>query len=75
MSPQQKAVLFLNAGLIMLLGSVGGVEQSVDLLTYDGLYLFAFTLIGLAFLALGARYANSGTEETMRKLVDNPTLR
>ena len=68
MSPQQKAVLFLNAGLIMLLGTVGGVEQCVDLATMDGVYLLTFALIGLAFMALGASYANEGTRNTLDAL-------
>jgi len=75
MSNQQKAILFLNAGLIMLLGTVGGVEQCLDLATWDGMYLLAFALVGLAFLALGAGYANAGTDETLQKLVDNSALR
>jgi hypothetical protein len=69
MSNQQKAVFFLLSGLIMLLGTVGGIEQCLDLATFDGVYLAAFALVGLAFLALGASYANDGTNETLDKLL------
>ena len=75
MSNQQKAAFFLMSGMTMLLGVVGGIEVCMDLASIDGVYLTAFALVGFAMLALGASYANEGTEETMKKLVDNPTLR
>jgi hypothetical protein len=58
MTSTQKAMFFLYSGLILLLGTVGGVEQSPDLATYDGVYLTAFALAGVAMMAIGASYAN-----------------
>ena len=63
MTTRQKAMFFLYAGLVMLLGTVGGVEQSPDLVTYDGIYLMAFALIGIAMMAVGASYAVQGARE------------
>lgn len=57
MTAIQKSFYFLTAGMLMLLGVVGGVEASPDLLSYDGIYLAAFALVGMAFMALGASYA------------------
>jgi hypothetical protein len=71
MTTKQKAIFFLYAGLIMLLGTVGGVEQCPDLATWDGVYLAVFAFAGIAFMAIGAAYANAGT----REFLDNPTLR
>ena len=47
MTTRQKAISFLYAGLILLLGTVGGIEVSPDLATADGAYLglFAFCLL------------------------------
>ena len=69
MSNQQKACFFLFTGLIMLLGTVGGIEACMDLVTLDGIYLGAFALIGIALMALGASYANDGTNETLDRLM------
>ena len=63
MTTHQKALSFLYAGLILLLGTVGGIEQSPDLATYDGVYLGVFALIGIAFMAIGASYANQAVSE------------
>ena len=63
MTTRQKAISFLLAGLVMLLGTMGGIEVSPDLATYDGVYLMAFALIGIAFMAVGASYAVEGARE------------
>ena len=63
MTTRQKALAFLFAGMVLLLGTVGGIEHSPDLATYDGIYLMAFALIGIAFMALGAAYANQAASE------------
>ena len=63
MTTRQKAISFLFAGLVMLLGTMGGIETSPDLATYDGVYLMAFALVGIAFMALGASYANEAASE------------
>ena len=61
MATHQKALFFLYTGLIMLLGTVGGVEQCLDLATYDGVYLGTFALVGIALMAIGASYANEAS--------------
>ena len=58
----QKSFFFLTCGMLMLLGTVGGIEASPDLLSYDGLYLAAFALVGMAMLTIGTSYANEGNE-------------
>ena len=63
MTTRQKAISFLYAGLILLLGTVGGIEASPDLATGDGVYLGLFTLVGIALMALGASYANQAASE------------
>ena len=63
MTTRQKALSFLYAGLVLLLGTMGGVEASPDLATYDGVYLMVFALIGIAFMAVGASYAVEGARE------------
>ena len=63
MTTRQKALSFLYAGLVMLLGTMGGIEVSPDLATYDGVYLMAFALMGIAFMAVGASYAVEGARE------------
>ena len=56
-------MFFLYAGLVMLLGTVGGIEASPDLASGDGAYLGLFALVGIAFMALGASYAVEGARE------------
>lgn len=63
MTTRQKALFFLYAGLVLLLGTVGGIETSPDLATYDGVYLAVFALVGIAFMALGASYAVEGAQQ------------
>jgi hypothetical protein len=62
MATHQKALFFLYTGLIMLLGTVGGVEKSPDLASYDGVYLMVFALVGIALMAIGASYANEASK-------------
>jgi hypothetical protein len=63
MTTHQKALFCLYTGLILLLGTLGGVETSPDLATYDGVYLGVFALVGIALMALGASYANQAVSE------------
>jgi hypothetical protein len=62
MTQIQKSFFYLTCGLLTLLGVVGGIEQSPDLLSYDGLYLAAFGFAGMIMLAIGAAYAKEGNE-------------
>ena len=57
MTNTNKSFLFLSTGMLMLLGTVGGIEQCMDLLSMDGVYLAAFALVGMAMLTIGASYA------------------
>ena len=61
MTTRQKALFCLFSGLVLLLGTMGGVEASPDLATYDGVYLMVFALVGIALMAVGAAYANEAT--------------
>ena len=63
MTTRQKALFCLYTGLVLLLGTVGGIETSPDLATYDGVYLGVFALVGIALMALGASYAVQGARE------------
>jgi hypothetical protein len=63
MTTRQKALFCLYTGLVMLLGTVGGIDASPDLATYDGVYLGVFALVGIALMALGASYAVEGARE------------
>jgi hypothetical protein len=63
MTTRQKALFCLYTGLVLLLGTVGGIEQSPDLATGDGVYLGVFALVGIALMALGASYAVEGARE------------
>ena len=63
MTTRQKALFCLFSGLVLLLGTMGGIETSPDLASYDGVYLMVFALIGIAFMALGAAYANQAASE------------
>jgi hypothetical protein len=58
MTSIQKGMFFILAGIVMIMGTVGCIEQSPDLISYHGLYLAAFAVVGLGFLALGSSYAN-----------------
>lgn len=53
----QKSFFYITCGMLTLLGTVGGIEASSDLLSYDGLYLAAFALAGMVMLTIGASYA------------------
>ena len=57
MTSIQKAMFFIFSGIVLLMGTVGGIETSPDLLSYDGVYLAVFAVVGLGFMALGASYA------------------
>ena len=61
MTLHQKALFCLYTGLVLLLGTMGGVEVCPDLATYDGIYLATFAVIGIALMAVGASYANEAT--------------
>jgi len=63
MTTRQKALFCLFTGLILLLGTVGGIENSPDLASGDGVYLGLFTLVGIALMAIGASYANQAASE------------
>lgn len=63
MTTRQKALFFLFSGIVLLLGTVGGIETSPDLVSGDGAYLGLFALVGIAFMALGASYANQAASE------------
>ena len=63
MTTRQKALFCLFSGLVLLLGTVGGIETSPDLVSGDGAYLALFELVGIAFMALGASYANEAASE------------
>ena len=63
MTLHQKALFCLYTGLVLLLGTVGGIEQCLDLATYDGIYLGTFALVGIALMALGASYANEAVSQ------------
>jgi hypothetical protein len=63
MTLHQKALFCLYTGLVLLLGTVGGIEQSPDLATGDGIYLGVFALVGIALMAVGAAYANEATSQ------------
>ena len=63
MTTRQKALFCLFSGLVLLLGTMGGVEASPDLATYDGVYLIVFALVGIAFMAVGAAYAHQAASE------------
>ena len=58
----QKSFFYITCGLLTLLGTVGGIEASPDLLSYDGLYLAAFGFAGMIMLAIGAAFANEGNK-------------
>lgn len=68
MSNQHKGAFFLITGLIMLMGTMGGVEQCLDLASVDGMYLFAFAMAGLALMMVGVSYVAEQTDRTMRRL-------
>ena len=63
MTLHQKALFCLFSGLVLLLGTMGGVEVCPDLATYDGVYLGVFALVGIALMAVGAAYAVEGARE------------
>jgi len=63
MTIHQKTLFCLYTGLVLLLGTLGGVEQCPHLAPYDGVYLGTFALVGIALMAVGASYANEATSQ------------
>lgn len=57
MTNAQKATFFILSGMIMLMGVCGGITESPNLISYDGLYLAAFATVGLGFMILGTSYS------------------
>ena len=57
MTSIQKAMFFIFSGIVLLMGTVGGIEASPDLFSFDGVYLAVFAAVGFAFMAVGASYA------------------
>lgn len=68
MSRQQKGMFWMIAGLIMTMGCMGGVEQTLDLLSWDGVWLFSFTAVGIVWMMVGAFYINEDADETIASL-------
>lgn len=58
MTNAQKGMFFILSGIVMAMGTVGGIEQCRDLISYDGLYLAAFSLVAVGMMALGSSYVN-----------------
>lgn len=56
MTSNHKALFCIICGLLMVLGAVGGIEQSIELFNYDGVRLMVLALLGLAMLAIGVSY-------------------
>ena len=72
MSNEHRGMIALFTGLIMLMGAMGGIEEVIDLTSQAGLYLFAFSISGLALMMVGVSYVAEQTEQTRRKLRSLP---
>ncbi len=51
-----KAAAFFFAGLVMVMGVVGGIENTIDIGFVQALQYLGVTLAGFALMALGTAY-------------------
>ena len=56
MTNAQKGMFFVLLGIVMAMGTVGGIEANTNLISMDGVYLAAFATIALGLMALGSSY-------------------
>jgi len=51
-----KGFLFFATGLFILLGVVGGIEQTVDISLFQAIQLFVVALLGFSCMLLGVSF-------------------